>query len=350
MLRDKVSRVVAIVVAWAMAGLLMAVYDELVRQSLGIEVPGYSFGRAVALKTLGTTFGAILAATLVVFVFKTRLRGSRFSVAVVVQGTAFAVIAIGVMWLMGRFSPVVVSRSPVAGVSGVSTYAMLKGVAFALGLSGLTSFALEVNDRIGRGAFLEFVLGRYHRARTERRCFMFLDLKGSTALAVELGHVRFFEFLNAFFADVTDAIVETRGEIYQYVGDEVVVSWPEAVGLERANCVRCFLLIEKTIAQHAERYRERFGVVPRFRAAFHVGDVTTGEVGVLKRDQVFTGETLNTTARIEEKCKALKLDALVSGELSQALPESGDFTLRLVENAELRGTNSRTPLYLVEER
>jgi adenylate cyclase len=344
--RAQIVRVFAIVLVWTIAGFLMAVYDDLVRQTLAVDAPGYAWSRAVALKTGGTAVGAAVAATLVVFVFKARLRGRPFAVTVLVQGLAFTVIAVAVSWVFGSLS----GLAWTAGTAGapVPTAAFFKATLFALTLGGLTSFALEVQDRIGRGAFLGFLLGRHHRARSERRCFMFLDLVGSTSIAERLGHVEYFKLLNAFFADVTDALLETGGEVYQYVGDEIIVSWPESMGVRNANCVRCFLLIREMVGSNEERYRSRFDLIPRFRAAFHVGEVTTGDVGVLKRDLVFTGETLNTAARIEERGKALGEDALMSGELAALLPSNGDFSLRRVEEVELRGTSTRTRIYAID--
>ena len=39
--------------------------------------------------------------------------------------------------------------------------------------------------------------------------------------------------------------------------------------------------------------------VASFIAALHCGNVTTGEIGVIKKDIIFTGDVLNTTPRIQ---------------------------------------------------
>ena len=54
---------------------------------------------------------------------------------------------------------------------------------------------------------------------------MFLDLNNSTAIAERLGPLRFNDFKNDFFHDIAQPVLETRGRIYQYVGDEAVVTW-----------------------------------------------------------------------------------------------------------------------------
>lgn len=72
------------------------------------------------------------------------------------------------------------------------------------------------------------------------RIFMFLDIRSSTTIAEELGHVQYFALLNDFFRDIAEPISKNKGHIYQYVGDEVVVSWPLDDGLNNANCLKCF--------------------------------------------------------------------------------------------------------------
>ena len=57
------------------------------------------------------------------------------------------------------------------------------------------------------------------------------------AIAERLGEVRFFDFLNLFITDLSLPIAEAGGEVHQYVGDEVIVSWTLAAGLtRRAAC------------------------------------------------------------------------------------------------------------------
>ena len=131
-------------------------------------------------------------------------------------------------------------------------------------------------------------------------------------------------------------MLEAQGEIYQYAGDEVVITWPIEVGLRGASCVVCFFEIRAAVTRHAARYEREFGVVPRFRGGLHGGAVTAGELGDLRQQIVFVGDILNTAARLEEYAKRSGLDLVVSGALLQrlALPPGveatrcGELTLR----------------------
>jgi len=173
---------------------------------------------------------------------------------------------------------------------------------------------LQMNRMIGTNVLRYFVAGVYHRPQLEPRVFLFLDLVGSTQLAERLGSGRYFELLRRFVDDLTAPILDADGEIYQYAGDEVVVTWPLAAGVRSANCVRCFFAIRDAIARGAARYRRDFGVVPGFRGGLHAGAVTAGELGDLRQQIVFVGDILNTAARLQDYARRMSLDLVGSPE------------------------------------
>lgn len=163
-------------------------------------------------------------------------------------------------------------------------------------------FYAEISEHIGHGVLVNFFTGKYHTPKEETRIFLFSDMKASTQIAERLGHVAYFELLRAYYADLSEAIVTHAGEIYQYVGDEVIVSWPAESGLRNQHCLRCYQAMKADLQARAGWYLQRFGVVPDFKAALHVGTVTTGEIGALKKEIIFTGDVLNATARMLGRC------------------------------------------------
>ena len=206
-------------------------------------------------------------------------------------------------------------------------------------------FALQMNRMIGANVLRYFMAGRYHRPIAEERIFLFLDLEKSTTLAERLGSARYFELLRRFVDDLTDPIVASRGEIYQYAGDEVVVTWSLAEGVRAANCVRCFFWSRDAVAREAARYTRDFGIVPRFRAGLHGGTVTAGELGDLRRQIVFVGDILNTAARLEEYAKRAGLDLVVSDALLSRLELPPGVLARRCGELELRGKEAPVAAY-----
>jgi adenylate cyclase len=213
-----------------------------------------------------------------------------------------------------------------------------------------TLIVLLVNDKYGPGVFRDFLLGKYFHPKREERIFMFMDLRSSTTIAEKLGEQRYFNFLKDIFNHSTTSILETKGEIYQYVGDEIVISWKMHEGVDKANCLNCFFKIQQTLGLKASYYKESYdGIIPEFKAGLHCGPVVAGEIGVIKRDIVFSGDVLNTASRIQEYCNKLNKQLLVSESLANELENQKDHDIQLVGEVELRGKEDKSQIYSIEK-
>ena len=200
----------------------------------------------------------------------------------------------------------------------------------------ITIFFSEISDNFGPHVLWNYFIGKYHTPKEEKRIFMFLDMKSSTRIAEDLGHVTYFKLLNTYYALMTDPLLNTKAEIYQYVGDEIVVTWKMRNGLEQGNCLQCFLEIKKAVENASEMLEKEFGLVPTFKAAYHLGPVTTGEVGELK-EIIYTGDVLNTTSRLQGLCNKYKADILVTEDVKDAIEPLEWIFYKDVGVLELRG-------------
>ncbi len=223
--------------------------------------------------------------------------------------------------------------------------------AVVLGLIALASVvfngARQVRLVLGPGTLSALVLGRYRVPVREERAFLFLDLTDSTGLAQRLGPADYHAFKNDFFADVAGPILATGGRIYQYVGDEVVVTWRVRNGRLARSPVETFLLLDEAIRERAEHYRSRYGEAPSYKAGLHVGEVVTAEVGQLKKDIVHTGDAVNVAARIEGQCHALGARLLASEAALSLAPLPGGLQAEAVGEVGLRGRRGAVRLYRV---
>jgi adenylate cyclase len=183
----------------------------------------------------------------------------------------------------------------------------------------------------------------------EERIFMFLDITSSTAIAELLGHIKYFELLNDFFKDVDEPIQKNKGEIYQYVGDEVVVTWPLIAGIQDSNCLNCFFNIVSTIRDLSEDYIKKYDLVPSFKAGMHYGKVSRGTIGTLKREVIYTGDVLNTTSRIEGLCNMYGVNILLSENLIDKLPQDNKYLSKRIGELVLRGKSTKVTLYTYQE-
>ena len=223
---------------------------------------------------------------------------------------------------------------------------------WALSLLTLTSFVINVIRQVrlmlGPGTFAALLVGRYRVPIREERAFMFLDLTGSTGIAQDLGPARFNDFKNDFFRHVVRPILTTGGEIYQYVGDEVVVTWRIKNGRLARSPIETFVLLDQAIARHTDRYLARYGIVPTYKAAIHCGSVATAEVGELKKDIVHSGDAVNVTARIEGQCHALEARLLVSEAALALAPLPDGVEAEAVGAIDLRGRAGAVRLLRVQ--
>lgn len=257
-----------------------------------------------------------------------------------------------VIYIMGIVLSYIVSDLVVFGSGGLIAdleQFLVQSVAISMSAILVVMFLINMNRLLGQKAFIRLLVGRYHRPVMEQRIFMFIDLSSSTALAEEIGDIAFHSFLNDFFFDATRPIVECKGEIYKYVGDEIIVTWKMKDGLKDGNCAECFFLIEEAVAALEGRYREKYGAVPRFTAGLHCGTAVIGEMGDYKREIAFLGDVLNTTSRIQSECKARSRRLIISDDLRNELSRAGeaDYALESLGVIALRGKKREMELFSV---
>lgn len=200
---------------------------------------------------------------------------------------------------------------------------MRPAYSIAIGLMLLMIVGGQIGAKLGPGVIWSWAFGRYHRPKEEQRIFMFLDLKDSTSLAGRLGSLRFTSLIQMFFSDLGQTLSDFKGEVSHYIGDEAVIFWKPQKGLKDANCVRFFFALEEQIAERASEYRQRFDVVPGFKAGLHIGRVVAAEVGSGKSEIALYGDAVNVAARITALCSELDWDLLISKELADALEGIG---------------------------
>ena len=220
-------------------------------------------------------------------------------------------------------------------------------VFYTLVIYGLLLFFLQITRLLGKGVLWKFIIGKYHKPREEERIFMFLDMKSSTTIAEQLGHVRFYNLLNELFHEISQPVLQTKAEIYQYVGDEVVLTWELEQGLMNSNCLKTFFLFQENLTRNREQYFNNFGVRPEFKAGLHFGKVVSAQIGDLKREIVYNGDVVNTASRIQNECNTYQRDCLISGELMNRLDPSHGFQWERMDAVLLRGKETEVELFSV---
>lgn len=214
---------------------------------------------------------------------------------------------------------------------------------------GVINFALEVERVVGPGNLWRLLVGSYRRPREEERVFLFMDLNGSTTIAEELGHKRYSELLQECYRDLTKVIIRYEAAVYQYVGDEVVMSWlcTDRVDRKRTSAL-AFFAYRKTLMLKSETYKARFGLIPDFSGSIDAGEVTVIEVGDVKREIAYHGDVLNTAARLLELCKKRGEELVVSGTVGESVEKDTEIRESWHEVVSLRGKPKRIKAYSLQ--
>ncbi len=177
-----------------------------------------------------------------------------------------------------------------------------------------TILFIEVNEKYSPGVFFDILSGKYLRPKVENRIVMFIDLNNSTHIAEQLGNTVYFRFIRDFIYFISTALLENDGQIYQYVGDEVVVSWEVKDARSNRRCIKALMDCKKILLRNKTYFKRSYGVVPEFRVGIHAGEVTIGEIGVIKKDLAMSGDIMNTAARLRSATSDLDHHYIVSRE------------------------------------
>lgn len=211
-----------------------------------------------------------------------------------------------------------------------------------------TLFYNEISQKVGSNAFLNFICGTYHRPKKENRIFMFLDMKSSTSIAESIGHYHYFNLLKTYYDLLSEGVIKYAGEVYQYVGDEMVISWKVTDKKANSNVIKCFFKMKHDLAKQKQFFIENYGDFPTFKAGVHYGEVTIGEIGKIKKDIIFTGDTLNTTARIQSLCNNFSVDILLSDDLLNIMKIDTKYSIRSLGEQNLKGKKESIELFTIE--
>jgi adenylate cyclase len=321
---EKKLRLLAVIVTASMIG--AAVYSW---------AQGFTTPTEIA---VGISYGLLISAPITsisLFVLEGPMRvwvgGLSFTANLIVRSAIYAAIIVPILFFqLGSVIIAGVARDP-------SHKTLWIDITYSVACVVLANLVVGITNIIGPRAFLNFIIGRYHTPIEERRFVLFVDIAGSTGLAERLGGIAIHRLLDRTFRLLTLAVVDYRGEVLNYVGDEVIVTWPERKGAIECRPLRCFVAMRDELSRAASQLEREFGVVPRIRGSLHFGPVIVGEIGDLKRAIVFNGDVMNTAARLEELSRGVDGGFLASRAAMERFSSAPPFAVRDLGRLPIRG-------------
>ncbi|MEM9324853.1 MAG: adenylate/guanylate cyclase domain-containing protein [Bacteroidota bacterium] len=203
----------------------------------------------------------------------------------------------------------------------------------------------QVSLMLGRGNLSKLLTGRFYHPREEDRIFMFIDLQSSTELAEKLGHIKYSLLIQDCFDDL-GVVAADGAEVYQYVGDEAVLTWTWVEGVAKEGCINAFYRFKNQIQRRHDHYKEHYDVQPFFKAGIHAGTVTVTEIGKYKKEIAYHGDPINTAARIQGQCNVLGEELLISAYLRDHI-QSHQYKLTSVGSILLKGKQETVQIFSV---
>ncbi|WP_431137442.1 adenylate/guanylate cyclase domain-containing protein [Psychroserpens mesophilus] len=210
------------------------------------------------------------------------------------------------------------------------------------------SFMRLTNDKFGKGVILNMIIGRYRKPREVERILMFIDLKSSTTIAEELGHLSYSRFIQDCFYYLNRIVGKYDAEIYQYVGDEAVLTWHLKKGVNKLNCLNLFFEYDRKLKKNSRYFIKKYGVIPEFKAGLHSGKIIITEVGTVKKELAYHGDVINTTSRIQEQCNEYQESLLISEDLLHNLKLTPKFKSLPLGEELLEGKTETLKLHAIQ--
>jgi adenylate cyclase len=341
---------------WIIANILLIIILELqsdiISQAYNLPDTG-SFGMLLVVGIiLGLLYGIILGLTGYYLDKKMFARQALGKVIVLKTLTSVGLLILTLLLLKYVFFALGSSLLPMPDVAMNDNFWRLLFYLLLIYYSFMTlviNFINQINKKYGPGVLLPLLLGRFRDPKEEDRIFMFMDLRSSTSTAEQLGHLRYSAFIRDCFSDINEVIYPYSAQVYQYVGDEIVVTWPESEGLKDQCCIGFYFACKKKFQERSNYYLKNYGLLPDFKAGAHAGTVTIVEIGEVKKDIAYHGDTLNTAARIQGICNDHGKSLLVSDLLLEKLGRHARMKTQPLGLVQLKGKAARVGVVSVDD-
>jgi adenylate cyclase len=225
----------------------------------------------------------------------------------------------------------------------------LRAIIYTLTVFDFVIVFNQYQKLLGNDVMFLYAYGKYQQPEHEERIFMFLDISSSTELAEIMAPDKYFNFINDFFHDISEPLLQTSAHIYQYVGDEVVFTWKMKEGIKQNNCIKLFFLIDQQIKRKEKSYLEKYGNVPQYKAGLHCGKVIAAVVGDIKKELIYNGDVLNTASRIRSYCTEVDKRFLASSDIISRLINIDDlYKVDSLGISQLKGKKNIVGLFSIE--
>ncbi len=324
--------------------------------TLGESVPGVSIHAQIIeqiilgdmLRRSDVTAALELLAFVILGVLVTVVMSSYGAVASFVAGGVAAAVVMTLSWMAFQNQSVLFDATfPLMG--GMANFGLLAGYLF---------ISTEREKRAIRQTFSHYVAPAIldemeasgHRlelgGETQQITVMFSDIRDFTPLSESVSATELVTLLNELFSSIGDQILRERGTIDKFIGDAVMAFWNAPVPVEDhpIRAAHASLQMRHALASFngSAMMRDRPKIVLATGCA--TGTACVGNIGSRRRfNYTVIGDVVNVAARIEQACRHVNYDILVSGSVQKhAGPALATLEAGFVD---LKGKSIPEPIY-----
>ena len=182
----------------------------------------------------------------------------------------------------------------------------------------------------------------------KRVTVVFSDIRGFTSMAETMAPEQVVAFLNAYFSEMVDAVMEQEGILDKFLGDGLMAVFgsfgdqPDHARRAVMASLRMKALLAKINGQRAVAGQPPIAI----GIGIHTAQVIVGNIGSKQRlEFTHIGDGVNTASRVQALNKEYHTTILITGETFSEL--HGEFETRAIAEVTLRGKSQPLPIYEV---
>ena len=175
---------------------------------------------------------------------------------------------------------------------------------------------------------------------------LFCDIRGFTAIAETQSANETFEWLNAFFTGMNEAITAHYGFIDKFLGDAMMAVF-DRPGNHAQDALSAAVMMRKLLAEfNSNRLVTQLAQPIKIGIGIHSGIAVIGTIGSEHRmDSTVIGDVVNTASRLEELTKVYGCPIIASDAAIAYLDQPNLFHYRWIDCIVPRGKQQENDLY-----
>lgn len=281
-----------------------------------------------------------------------KIRKLSFGAIITLKSVLFFLGMVGIMTLL-FYSAQLINFYPIQDLEALinerhAGLLQLVTLLYFIGMAVLLNFLLILARKFGISNLMNLIIGKYASPKEENKIFLFMDLRSSTQYGEQLDHYKYSKLLRDCFSELNSLVSKYNAEIYQYVGDEVVLTWDLNQNNNKSNAVDIYFSFQRSLKEKERYFIEKYGVLPEFKAGVHGGKVTVTEIGDLKRELAYHGDAINTASRIQGACNQFNARCLISEDLLTTIVDLYGYSQTSLGSIKLKGKKKTVAIYALE--